>query len=151
MIAASRLFDDQSFIEKARRFAHWLASVQEEDGSFAGGEIPSAVPVSEMIFRDIGEILGDDLLLKHADLSLTKLLEMQWLDTGDPRLDGAFLGVYEGKEERKLGRRCVNMRTTSYALIALLKAESNLADIWLGIHNKPFKDHRWVGLHNLVW
>lgn len=151
MIAASRFFEDSSFIEKARKFAHWLASVQENDGSFAGGEIPSAVPVSEMIFRDIGEILGDELLLKHADISLKKLLEMQWIDTGDPRLDGAFYGVYEGKEERKLGRRCMNMRTTSYALIALLKAESNLADIWLGIHNKPFKDHRWVGLHDLIW
>jgi len=45
----------------------------------------------------------------------------------------------------------MNMRTTSYALIALLKAESNLADIWLGIHNKPFRDNRWVGLHDLIW
>jgi len=151
MIAASRFFDDPSYIQKASLFAHWLASVQEGDGSFAGGEVPSAVPVSEMIFRDIGEIMGDKTLLEHADLSLDKLLKMQWIDTGDPRIDGGFVGVYEGKDERKWGRTCVNMRTTSYALIALLKAESDLEDIWLGIHNKPFRDHRWVGLHDLVW
>ena len=44
-----------------------------------------------------------------------------------------------------------SLRTSGYALIALLKAESDLADIWLGIHNKPFRDHRHVGLHKLVW
>ena len=43
------------------------------------------------------------------------------------------------------------MRTSCYALMALLKAESKLADIWLGTHNKPFTDHRWTGLHDLVW
>lgn len=151
IIAASRFFDDQSYIERAARYARWLASVQDEDGGFAGGEVPSGVPVSAMTFRDIGTLLGDDVLLQAADRSMKKLLEMQYLETGDPCIDGAFHGVYEGKEPNRQGRTCVNMRTTSYALIALLKAESDLENIWLGVHNKPFQDHRWIGLHDLVW
>jgi len=151
LIAASRFFDDRSYIERAALYAHWLASVQDEDGGFAGGEVPSGVPVSAMTFRDIGALLGDGVLLKAADRSMRKLLEMQYLDTGDPCIDGGFHGLYEGAEPNRWGRTCVNMRTSSYALMALLKAESDLADIWLGIHNKPFQDHRWQGLHDLVW
>jgi len=151
MIAASRFFNDPSYVWKTAGFAHWAASIQEEDGGFVQGHIPSAVPVSEMYMRDIGEELNDPALVEAADKALRKLVSMQWLDTGDPRLDGGFAGVYEGKEPDKWGRRCVNMRATSYALIALIKAESDLGDIWLGAHNKPFQDHRWLGLHDLVF
>ena len=151
LIAASRFFDDRSYLEKASSFAHWLASAQDENGGFAGGEVPSAVPVSALIFRDIGTLLDDSALLEAAGKSVKKLLEMQYLHTGDPCIDGGFHGLYEGKEPNRWGRTCVNMRSSAYALIALLKAESDLADIWLGLHNTPFQDHRWVGLHDLVW
>ena len=151
MIAASRLFDDQSYLEKAQRYAHWLASVQDEDGGYLGGEVPAAVPVSEMTFRDLGRIMNDTKLLEAGEKTLGKLLDMQYLDTGDPCIDGGFQGLYEGKEPDRWGRTCVNMRASAYALMALLKAESDLEDIWLGIHNKPFQDHRWIGMHDLVW
>ncbi len=151
LLAASRLFADRSYLERAALYARWVASVQEADGGYAGGRVPSAVPVSEMYLRDIGEEIGDAALVRAADRALAKLISMQYLDTGDPCIDGAFSGVYEGKEPVRWGRTCVNMRTTSYALIALLKAESGLEGIWLGAHNKPFRDHRWVGAHNLIW
>ena len=151
MVAASQLFDDRSYIEKAAKYARWLASVQDEDGGFSGGDVPSGVPVSAMTFRDIGELMNDRVLLDAAERSLKKLLDMQFLDVGDPCIDGGFYGNYEGTESDRQGRTCVNMRTSSYALIALLKAESDLENIWLGVHNKPFQDHRRVGLHDLVW
>jgi hypothetical protein len=151
MIAASQLFGDDSYMKKGALFAHWLAKAQDEDGGFNGGKIPSAVPVSAMIFRDYGTLMKDKALLKAADKSIKKLLEMQFLDTGDHCIDGAFRGIYEGKEPNREGRTCVNMRATSYALIAILKTESDLENIWLGIHNKPFQDHRWTGLHDLIW
>jgi len=151
MIAASRLFGDDSYIQKAALFARWLASVQDEDGGFVGGRVPSAVPVSAMIFRDYGTILGDGELQRAAEKSIGKLLAMQHLETGDACIDGGFQGIYEGREPKRWGRICVDMRTSSYALIALLKAESDLEDIWLGLYNKPFRDHRWEGLHDLVW
>lgn len=149
MIAASRLFDDESFIRKSAAYAHWVASIQDEDGGYFGGKIPSGPAVSAMYMRDIGEILDDKVLIEAADRALKKVVETQHLDTGDPQMDGAFQGMYEGKEDDKWERKCVNMRATSYSLMALLKAESGLADIWLGAHNKPFRDHRWVGLHDL--
>jgi hypothetical protein len=151
MLAASRLFNDDSYMNKAALFARWLVRHQGEDGGYEGGEIPSAVPVTEMIFRDYGTLMDDQVLLSAADKTLEKLVGMQFTDTGDPRIDGGFLGVYEGTEPKRAGRMCVNMRASAYALIALLKAESDLADIWLGIHNKPFRDQRWVGTHDLIW
>ena len=151
MIAASRLFDDDSYIKKAALYAHWVVTLQDPDGGYLGGKAPSGPPVSAMYMRDIGELLGDQALIDAADLALKKVVSMQHLDTGDGCMDGAFQGMYEGKEPNKWGRRCVNMRATSYSLMALLKAESDQEDIWLGIHNKPFSDHRWLGLHNLVF
>lgn len=151
MIAASRLFGDDSYIHKTALFAMWLASVQDNDGGFAGGHHPSAAPVAGMLCRDIGTILNEPVLLEAGDRSLGKIIATQFLDTGDPKLDGAFKGRYEGSRPEAGGRRCVNMRTTAYSLMALLKAESDLSDIWLGLHNRPFRDHRWLGGHDLVW
>ena len=151
MIQASRFFGDRSFIEKTAVFARWVASIQDPDGGYFGGRIPSAVPVSEMFMRDIGGELGDARLTEAADLALAKLVSMQYVDHPDPLIRGAFNGVYEGKEPNRWGRTCVNMRTTSYALAALVKAESDIAGIWLGAHNKPFEDHRWKGTHDLVF
>lgn len=149
MIQASRLFEDDSFIRKSQKYARWVASLQDPDGGYYGGKIPSGPAVSSMYMRDIGEILDDKELIAAADKALKKVVETQHLASGDPQIDGAFQGMYEGKEEQKWGRVCVNMRATSYSLMALLKAESNLSGIWLGIHNEPFKDHRWIGLHDL--
>lgn len=151
LLAASRLFGDRSFVERAALYARWVASIQDPDGGYVGGRIPSGVPVSEMYLRDIGEESGDGTLLQAADKALGKLVSMQYLDTGDPCIDGAFHGIYEGREPDKWGRTCVNMRTTAYALVALLKAESDLEGIWLGTHNPPFRDYRWIGTHDLIW
>lgn len=151
LLAASRFFEEPSYLDAAARYARWVASVQEPDGGYEGGRAPSAVPVSEMYLRDIGEEVGDTALVEAADRSLAKLIDMQFLDTGDSCIDGGFHGMYEGKEADRWGRTCVNMRASSYALIALIKAESDLEDIWLGTHNTPFTDHRWRGLHDLTW
>ena len=151
MIAASRLFGDDSYIQKAALFARWLASLQDEDGGFGGGRHPSAAPVGGMLCRDLGTILNEPALIECADRALGKVLATQFLDTGDPCLDGGVRGRYEGSSPQEGGRRCVNMRTGSYSLMFLLKSESDLKDIWLGIHNRPFEDQRWKGTHALVW
>jgi hypothetical protein len=151
LIAASRLFDDDSYIGKAARYARWLASVQDDDGGFLGGKIPSGVPVGEITLRDIGTVTNDRTLIEAANRALEKLLTMQILDTGDSCIDGGFHGIYEGVEPDREGRTCVNMRTSGYALMAMLKAESDLKNIWLGLHNDRFRDHRWVAMHDLIW
>jgi hypothetical protein len=151
LIAASRLFGDSSFVEKAALFARWLARIQDPDGGFLNGKIPSGVPVGQVTLRDVGVEVADHSLLDAADRAMQKLLSMQFMDTGDPCIDGGFLGLYEGKETNREGRTCVNMRTSGYALMALLKSESDLRNIWLGFHNDRFIDHRWTGMHDLTW
>ena len=92
-----------------------------------------------------------------ASESLAKLLAMQFGGTGDDRFDGGFRGKYEGPPDHPGGGdMCVNNRTTAYALNALIKLESDVADIWLGRHNRkfvdPLKEHmRTRTWHPLKW
>ena len=137
---AAAFFGDGSYDEAALRYARWLARHQDGDGGF--GECHSGVPVSLMYFHDLGMCHEDAELLAARDRAAHKLLAMQVLDVGDARIDGAFRGGYAAPVKKPAGGKglCVNMRTTSYAVMALLKLESDLADIWLGRHNKPFAD-----------
>lgn len=148
---AADFFADESFREKALAYARWLAREQREDGGF-GEPFPSGVPVALMYFHDLGLHYQDAALLAARDRALAKLLSMQILDSDDPRLDGAFRGQYEGpKEKRRPDSVCVNMRCSGYALMALLKLESDTGDIWLGRHNQRFVDPLTRGMHELIW
>jgi len=139
--AAADFFDDESFRQAAYKNTRWLAKHQRDDGGF-GDEFPSAVPVSMMYFHDLGRFYDDEVLLAARDKALDKLLSMQVKGAADPRLDGGFRGKYEYGPQNVpgAGDMCVNIRTSGYALIALLKMESDLEDIWLGRHNKRFAD-----------
>jgi hypothetical protein len=152
LLAAADFFKDETFRESARRHALWLAGMQNSEGSF-GELFPSGVPVSLMTFDDLGH--DEDAILSEArDKALEKLLSMQCRDTGDPMLDGAFRGAFESYTGciQQPDEICVHMRTTGYALMALLKLESELPDIWLGRHNPRFADPVHTGaLPNLIW
>jgi hypothetical protein len=161
---AADFFKDETFRETARRYAHWLASVQDDDGGYCGGKVSSGIPVSLMYFHDLGTFYNDAVLLKARDKALAKLLSMQCLNTGRTEVDGAFLGDRDGFLDQSSIRVppsethrniCINTRTTGYALMALLKLESTLADIWLGRHNTPFVDPLLLldssGVPDLIW
>jgi hypothetical protein len=143
--SAADLFGDESYRKTALKFAHWLADNQDEDGGFSNGRAPSAISMGLMYFHDLGNFYHDEKLLSARDKTLRKLLSIQFHDTGDARLDGGF------QEAPDLGggeaEYSVNMRTSMYALVALLKLESDVGDIWLGRHNAPFtdrEDHPYV-------
>lgn len=149
---ASDLFQDEKYRDAARRYARWLARHQDEDGGFCGGRQHPGVPTALMYFHDLGEWYNDVELIEARGRTLRKLLSMQYQDTDDDRLNGAFHGCYEGPVNfPRGGERCVNNRTTSYALSALLKLESPLKEVWLGRHNKKFSDPLKEGLHDLQW
>lgn len=150
---ASDLFQDERYRIAAHRYAHWLARHQDPDGGFVGGMHPSAVPTALMYFHDLGLHYDDKLLLAARDAATRKLLSMQYRNTGDGKLDGAFKGRYEGpKGFPSGGDICVNNRCTSYALSALIKLEGSTPDIWLGRNNKKFADPLRSGrLHPLKW
>ncbi len=152
---ASDLFKNEKYREGARKYAQWLASHQDYDGGFCDGAHPSAVPTALMYFHDLGKYYDDERLIKAKGKALGKLLSMQYRNTGDGRLDGAFKGKYEGpKDFPGGGETCVNNRTTSYALSALIKHESDVDEIWLGRNNKLFvdplkeriRDQKWYAL-----
>ncbi len=152
---AADFFKDESYREAARKNTRWLASEQHEDGGFDEGA-PSGVPVSLMYFHDLGKFYNDQRLIAARNKGLRKLLQMQVSDTQDPRLDGAFRGLCgagcEGPDAPDAGSLCVNNRTTGYALMALLKLESDLGEVWLSRHNKPFVDPLESGKFSpLVW
>jgi hypothetical protein len=149
---AADIFEDEAFRDGAYRYAKWLSAHQDGDGGFCGGDHPSAVPSALMYFHDLGRHYDDKQLLDSRDKALAKLLDMQFQDTGDEKLDGGFAGRYEGpKNYPGGGERCVNNRTTSYALNALIKLESDVEEIWLGRNNKKFSDPLYHGLHDLEY
>lgn len=142
--AAADVFDDESYREKARKYALWLSGIQDEDGGYCNGDAPSGVPVSLMYFNDLGEYYNDKKLLSAKDKTLKKLLSMQYQDTGDKRLDGGFQGTTHnfGKEQREkgMGKISVDMRTSAYALNVLLRLESKLENVWMSRANIKFTD-----------
>lgn len=150
---ASDLFKDEKYREAARRHAHWLVRHQDIDGGFCGGAHPSAVPCALMYYHDLGTHYHDRELLDARDRTVRKLLSMQYRDTGDAKLDGAFKGRYEGPAHFPGGgEMCVNNRAIAYALNALIKLESDVEGIWLGRHNRKFVDPLKSGvLHDLKW
>jgi hypothetical protein len=151
---AADFFGDETFREKALLFARWLAGDQDDDGAFRSSREPAGTPVALMYYHDLGTHYDDETLLAAREPALARLLATQFKDTGDPRLDGAFQGRYENENDpgtEPYGRRCVNMRTNAYAVMALLKLESAQSGVWLGRHNKPFIDPLRMGPHNLIW
>ncbi|MFA5863492.1 MAG: hypothetical protein WC975_02270 [Phycisphaerae bacterium] len=139
--AAADLFGDESYRQTARKFAHWLADHQESDGGFRNkkAEVHSAVPMAMMYFDELGTFFRDEKLLAARDKALTKLLSMQVSGTGDVKLDGGFRGMFDTLKSREEDM-CVHMRTSMYALIALLKLEGKVSGVWLGNKNRRFID-----------
>jgi hypothetical protein len=148
---AADIFKDEKYREAAYKYALWLADALDSDKGYCGHW--SGVPVSLMYFHDLGNFYNDERLLKSREKALDILLGLQFANTGDGKLDGAFQGKYEGTGEVfGSGEMCMNTRCSSYALIALLKIESDLPDIWLGRNNKQFIDPLKKGeTHKLVW
>ena len=82
-------------------------------------------------------------MLAAAEKSFQRLLDMQILESDDPMLHGAFEGMIGSKEDNP--RTLVQLRTSAYALIALLKVEGKVRNFWLGgEHNDKFIDPIYV-------
>ena len=92
-----------------------------------------------MYFDELGRYYNDPVLLAAAEKTFKKALEMQLLDTDDPKLYGAFEGMPE--KDCPDPRKLTQMRTNAYMVIALLKLEGKIKNFWLGgEHNTQFMD-----------
>lgn len=144
--AAADIFKDEKYRLAALRFVKWLAVNLPVHCDFAH----SAVPMATMYFNDFGNYYADRELLNASKWAVEALLKMQYVSTGDSKLDGAFHGSYEGPDGAlDGGKRCVNNRTTSYALIALIRLAGEPENIWLGGRNEKFTDP--MSSYDLIW
>ena len=145
--AAADIFKDENYRLTALRFVRWLSGNLPQNWEIAY----SAVPMGAMYFNDFGNFYEDRKLLDAREWAVDTLLKMQYVNTGDSKLDGAFQGKYEGPVQALGGgKRCVNNRATSYALIALTRLESEPENIWLGGRNNKFIDPLTRGAHKLT-
>ena len=146
--AAAEIFKDENFRLAALRFVRWLAVNLPKHYE----KIDSALPMGAMYFSDFGHRYKDQKLLDACEWAVETLLKTQYLNTGDSKLDGAFHGSYEGPPGATGGGKCcINNRTTSYSLIALIRLENEPENIWLGGRNRKFIDPLTLGMHKLVW
>lgn len=140
LMRAADLLGDESYRQRAYKFAQFLMAHQDADGNFGKGTIPSAVPQALIYYHDLGEYYHDDAMLAARDRTLEKLLDLQFKDS-DPMLDGAFPD--EGCGRNGHSNKFCGMRCTQYALSALLHVESDIPNTWLGRVNEKFCDPVW--------
>lgn len=115
LMAAFLEFEDEAYLELARKRVRWMMSLQDEDGSFpnSGGTFVTALTLLEFcelvekngLPDDTGEIAAS--LLKAARFGLT----LQNRDTRDRRAYGGFWG----QSSYGVGRDRIHNRSTNYA------------------------------------
>ncbi len=114
LMAAFLEFEDEAYLDLARKRLRWMMSLQDEDGSFpnSGGTFVTALTMLE--FCDLAEKKGlpDDTgeiverLLRAARFGLT-------LQNHDPR-DRRAYGGFWGQSNYGVGRDRIHNRSTSY-------------------------------------
>ncbi|MFO7899571.1 MAG: hypothetical protein R6V58_11000 [Planctomycetota bacterium] len=115
LMAAFLEFDDEQYLELARKRVRWMMAYQDDDGSFpnGGGTFVTAITLLEFVELVERAGLPDETagviesLLKAARFGLT----LQNRDPGDVR---AYGGLW-GQSSYGVGRDRIHNRSTSYA------------------------------------
>jgi hypothetical protein len=118
-LAAYSLEKDDFYQNGAERFLRYLARKQRLDGGFGPKEfsVPSAGGTAIIEFL-VSRSLGFDWIDQETiDNAVNYLLNRQFRKINSPA-DGAFLGVNQAYE---VSNTLANMRSTSYAIMALLR------------------------------
>jgi hypothetical protein len=122
-VEAYRIFQEPVFLQRCSAYLGWLENHVNADGSYLNPvmEVGSATaPIFLFSYRTIApaeEKARIDRLIEH---NLGYLLSIQKQDTGNPLVDGAFLGM---DHQCKCGYgNFINIRCSAYAIIALCRA-----------------------------
>lgn len=121
LLDAFLYYRDRTYLDRVVAFADWLLSEQRPDGSYGDPFIASASATAPMMLIDLARITGES---KYYDSSvaagrhLLTLQENELVD--DPKALGGLYG-----EAGRLGapREAINIRVTSYAVMAFLRLE----------------------------
>jgi hypothetical protein len=115
LLGAFRTFQDEAYLDLARKRVRWMISLQDDDGSFPnnGGTFVSALTLLEFCRLVEADDLPDDTaevaerLLKAARFGL----DLQCRDPRDRRAYGGFWG----QSNYGVGRDRIHNRSTNYA------------------------------------
>ncbi|MBN1476459.1 family 10 glycosylhydrolase [Candidatus Sumerlaeota bacterium] len=120
LLAAHLHFGDEIYLERTEAFARWLISEQRPDGSFGSPPVSSASATGPIMLLDLHRLTGDEEYREAAVRAGRHLMTLQETESDDPRARGGFYGMAPpGTDEQ----HTINLRTSAYALIALLKLE----------------------------
>lgn len=111
-------YKESRYLQKAEQFAGWLLSKQNEDGSFGKPFVPSASATSILLFLDLYDLTGKKKYYKAALAAASHIVFLQDKDVSCHRSYG---GIYGESGRIEHPRKVINLRVTSYALIALLR------------------------------
>jgi hypothetical protein len=126
-MAAFVCFDDERYIDLARRRIEWMMSLQDEDGSFPNGGGTFVTALTLLEFLEVVKLKGlpDDTrrmtesLMKAARFGLT-------LQNHDPRDVRAYGGLW-GQSNYGMGRDRIHNRSTNYAIHLWLRLAGHRA------------------------
>lgn len=120
LLDAFLYYKDKKYLERTESFAQWLLSEQQPSGGYGNPPIPPASATVPMLFIDLHRITHNPVYLESAYKAGQHLLSLQLNCPDDPMADGAFYGYGNGPRDVL---DTINLRTASYAVIALFKLE----------------------------
>lgn len=122
LLKAFRITGERRYLDGARRYLDWAAFGQHADGSF--GEPISykdAPPVLIMEMLDAQAALGRPVYASCIDKAVQHVLSLQVREHKKKEVRGAFYGLSPWVD---IPKACVQVRTSGYALAALLRVEA---------------------------
>ncbi len=114
-------YKDRKYLDRAEAYAKWLISEQREDGGFGKPDVPPAAATGPNFLIDLYRVTGKKEYLNAAVKAGKYLITRQVNNQENKLLHGGFYG-YDGNWNSE-HNDFINIRTSAYALIALLKLE----------------------------
>ncbi len=120
LLGAYLYYEEDTYLEQAKNFARWLMDEQNKDGSFAEPFVHSASATVPILLLDLYKLTGNEEYRESAHRAGAHLIWLQETETTNPKAHGGIYGDagYDGSVKEVL-----NIRASSYALIAFLKLE----------------------------
>jgi len=126
LLAAYAVTGDKRYREAAVGFADFWTGITEQPGKLA------AYPSVALLLADVYRLTGDRKYLPCIVEFVQKTISLQYLSPKNPFLHGCFIGedMATHYDKKTCSMDYVDLRITSYALIALAKIAAKRADQW---------------------
>lgn len=119
LLKGYQVLHDKRYLTAVEAYAKWVTAQQLNNGGFGNPEVEVAASCAPLFLMDLRTVTGDDKYDNVIKKSLERLLELQ-VSSDDKMVDGGFLCLDKNCESDP--GNWVNIRNTSYSIMALLKA-----------------------------